>query len=144
MSAALIQTDGAHLQELVDYVDGRGAFYYPINFEVPNQVVASVLEVRKMAGAKKSAVESEEAAAVAQSIETACRVFCRDFNPGRPGHPADDAQLMAALLDALRRSVARDVAFAVLAFGIATPVNLDLSGVDVAARVMLSNWQGTP
>lgn len=144
VSAALVQTDGAHLQELVDFIDGRGAFYYSIDLEVPDQVVTSVLEVRKMAGAKKSAVESEEAAEVAQSIETACRVFCRDFNPGRPGHPADDTKLMAAQLDALRRSVSRDMAFAVLAFGLAVPMNLDLSGADVAAKLMLDRWEETP
>lgn len=93
-----------------------------------------------MAGAKKSAVESEEASEVAASIETACRRFCRDFNPGRAGHPADDLQLMAAQLDALRRSVMRDVAFSVLAFGLAPPRNLDLRDADVAARVMLDHW----
>jgi hypothetical protein len=144
MSTSLVQTDGGHLQELVDFIDGRGAFYYAMAIEVPSQVVESVLEVRKMAGAKKSAVESEEASEVAESIETACRLFCRDFNPGRPGHPADDAQLMAAQLDALRRSVARDVAFAVLAFGLAPPKSLDLGDADVAAKVMLERWEQEP
>ena len=63
---------------------------------------------------------------------------------GRPGHPADDMKLMTAQLDALRSSVSRDMAFAVLAFGLVAPRNLDLSGADVAAKVMLGRWEQTP
>lgn len=51
---------------------------------------------------------------------------------------------MATQLDALRRSVARDAAFAVLAFGLASPKNLDLSDADVAAKVMFERWEQQP
>lgn len=85
-------------------------------------------------------MESEEAAAIADSIAFACRVFMREFNPGDQHHPADDFRIMAAQLKAMRAEVGRAVTLALHVFGLATPSNLDLSEHDVSARLMLEDW----
>ncbi|ACV06742.1 hypothetical protein I6I18_06390 [Kytococcus sedentarius] len=144
LSSSLVRTDGAELQSLVDFIDARRAFFEDIALEVGDQVTKSVSEAREFARSTLSLVESEEAAEIAQEIQQACIEFLRAYNP--PATPTNypDPQLLANQLRALRTEVNRYVALALHLFGVSTPRNLDLSDVDVTARVMSDVWRNKP
>lgn len=48
VSAALVKTDGAYLQELIDFLDDKGAFFDPIHAEVPRYVTEAVPGSKKI------------------------------------------------------------------------------------------------
>ena len=134
-STSLVQSDGSYLHELVTLIDNKGVFFDPLNLEVPDRFVGSVKEVRTLAVATQSSVESVEASDIAFGIADAARVFMRDFDDQM------DPVVWQSVLTALRRTVSRYVALSVLIFQVPTPRNLDLQAQDDTVQAMLEEMR---
>lgn len=128
-STSLVKSDSQYLQETVDFVDDKRAFFEDIKREYPDHVVESVKEVRKLALANKSLVDSQEAADVLESIRAACQRFMTDY------HPKDSDLVLIRSLDALRRVVFEEIAIVVNLYSLKPPVNINLQDVDVEDRL---------
>lgn len=131
VSTSLVQTDGSYLHTLIVLIDNKGAFFDPVHLEQPGRLADSVKEVRTLAVATQSSVESLEAYEIAFAIADACRVFMRDFDE------AMDPAVWSGVLTALRRAVERQIALATLVFQMPTPRNLDLKAQDGTVQLML-------
>lgn len=135
ISTSLIQSDESYLRVLTTLIDNKAAFFEPVHQENPGRLVDSVKEVRTLAVATQSSVESEEAEELAFAIADACRVFMRDFDESM------DPSVWHGVLTAMRLVVNRHVALAVLTFGVPTPRNLDLQAQDDTVQLMLEHWR---
>ncbi|MGK3950344.1 hypothetical protein [Microbacterium sp. K2] len=135
VSTSLVQTDGSYLHALIALIDNKGAFFDPLDLEHTGRLADSVKEVRTLAVATQSSVESQEAYEIAFAIADACRVFMRDFDESM------DLVVWGGVLTALRREVERQTALAVLVFQMPTPRNLDLKAQDETVQLMLEKLQ---
>lgn len=133
VSTSLVQTDGSYLRTLVSLIDNKAAFFDPVHLEAPGRLVDSVKEVRTLATATQSSVESKEAEELAFAIADACRVFMRDFDESM------DPAVWQGVLTALRIVVNRHAALAVSVFHVPTPRNLDLRAQDDIVQLMLDD-----
>lgn len=134
-SSTLVQTDQSHLDNLVNLIDNKGVFYDDLDIEKSAYLVDSVKEVRTLATATESLVESVEAYEIASNIADACRVFMRDFDQTM------DTCVWKGVLQALRVQVVRYVSLATLIYGVPAPKNLDVQPHDDYVEQKYEEWR---
>lgn len=138
VSSKTIKTDGAYLDKLIILIDNKGIFYDQMANERPERFVDSVKEVRTLANATESLVESQEAADIAFNIADACRVFMRDFDVTM------NPSVWQGVLTALRAQVSRYVSLAVVAFDVPAPRNFKLKPSGDWVQQKLLEWRNHP
>ena len=138
VSTSMFPTDAAHCRKLLDVIDDKRAFIDVGPRENGQWVVESLSEVRKMATATASLLESEEGVAEVKNIATACRVFMRDYDPG------DRPDVLDACLEALRAEVGTSVEALRLMYGLPALVNFNTKRFNRSAIDVLEGWLNRP
>ncbi|WP_026553135.1 hypothetical protein [Arthrobacter sp. H20] len=119
---------------LVDVIDGKDVFVVAPQTEIPDEVIDSVKEVRRIATSTVSLVESLEVMEEVRHIETACKTFMRDY------HKGDDVAALATGLEALRADVGESVAFLAKVLKLRGPSRFDVSPYEPRATEILQGW----
>lgn len=115
LAAQLVPSETSYVQQLIDLIDDKDVFTAPLASEVGEHVIESVKEVRAMARATRSNVESLELRDLVAEIAEACGRFMRDFSAKY------SSTTQAAQFEALRNDTFTAAAALVNACDLPTP-----------------------